>query len=126
MINRFHKAKVNNEPVVTVWGSGKPQREFLHVDDLAEGIFTVLRDYSETEPINLGSGKEYYIGELAELIKDITGYQGEIVFDSTKPDGTPRKILDSSRIKSLGWKPNYELKEGLKNTYLWAIENKIF
>ncbi len=124
LLNRFHKAKLNNEARVSIWGSGEPKREFMHVEDLAEAIFYVLKNYRETSPINLGSGDECSIAELAMMIKEVTDFKGGIVFDSTKPDGTMRKILDSSRIRDLGWSPKYKIKEGLEKTYRWALENK--
>ncbi len=125
LLNRFHKAKLEETPEVEIWGSGNCKREFLHVDDLAEGIFTVLEKYTDSTPINIGSGEEFTIKDLAYLIKKVTNYQGELTFDSDKPEGTPRKILDSSKINALGWKPKHSLEEGLKDAYAWAIENRL-
>jgi GDP-L-fucose synthase len=131
LIRRFHEAKLNNYPVVTAWGSGRPMREFLHVDDLAEAsIFVMNLDnktyQSETQPmlshINVGSGVDCTIRELVETVAKVIGYQGEIEFDSSKPDGTPRKLMDVSRLKRLGWQAKLGLEDGLKLTYKWFME----
>lgn len=124
LMRKFHEAKVKNEPTVTVWGSGKPLREFLNVDDLADACLYLMDHYSGNEFFNVGSGKEITILELAEMVKKVTGYQGEIVMDSSKPDGTPRKLTDISRLKAMGWKPKIDLEEGLKQTYEWYKTNK--
>lgn len=116
LILRFLKAKENGENKVIIWGSGKPLREFLHVDDLAEACYMVLMDYNDPEIVNIGSGDEISIKALANLIKEIVGFNGEIIFDTSKPDGTFRKLLDASRIKSLGWKPSISLEEGIRKT----------
>ena len=100
-----------------VWGSGTPRREFLFADDLADACFFLMEKYDEKEIINVGSGTDYTISELAKIIKDIIGYEGEVIYDHTKPDGTPRKLLDSSRIYDLGWKPHTELQEGIRRAY---------
>jgi GDP-L-fucose synthase len=110
------------EPAVRIWGTGKPRREFLHVDDLAEAALFLMENYDDPEIINVGAGKDISIGELAELIKEITGCKSEIAFDSSKPDGTPRKLLDISKIEKLGWKPKISLREGIESTYKWFIE----
>ncbi len=131
LLNRLHHAKINNLPEVEIWGSGAPRREFLHVDDLAEALILLLKtdtknfipDTAFHSIINIGSGVDIEIKELALLIKKVVGYQGEVVFDLTKPDGTPRKVLDISRISNLGWKPKIELEAGLEESYRWAIEN---
>ncbi len=117
LLRRFHEAKLNGDSVVTVWGSGSPRREFLHVDDLAEACLFLLESYDEPEPINVGSAEELTIGELAYLIAEVVEYRGEIFFDSDKPDGTPRKKSDSSKINRLGWSPRISLKEGIQATY---------
>ena len=117
LIRKFHEAKINNQPRVEVWGSGKPMREFLHVDDLAEACYFLMMNYNGLQFVNAGSGKDITIKDLAELIRDITGYSGELVFNPEKPDGTPRKLLDSSRINELGWKPKIGLREGITETY---------
>ena len=119
LIRKFHEAKIKGEQKVVVWGSGRPLREFLNVDDLAEACLFLLDNYQGNEFFNVGSGKEITIRELAELIKKAVGFEGEIVMDSTKPDGTMRKLTDISRIKALGWKPKITLEEGVKNTYQW-------
>ncbi|XP_022852722.1 putative GDP-L-fucose synthase 2 [Olea europaea var. sylvestris] len=125
LLRRFHEAKVNNVAEVVVWGSGKPLREFLHVDDLADAVVFLMENYSGLEHVNVGSGKEVSIKELAELVKDVVDYKGEIVWDSSKPDGTPRKLMDSSKLAAIGWKANVSLKEGLKDTYKWYLENVV-
>lgn len=117
LMRKFHEAKINNLPVVEVWGSGKPMREFLHVDDLAEACFFLMMNYDGHRFINAGSGSDITIKELAEMIRDITGYTGALVFNPEKPDGTPRKLLDSTRINELGWKPNISLRDGIAATY---------
>lgn len=117
LLRKFHEAKINNEPSVTVWGTGKPRREFLHVDDAAMACYFLMQRYESPEIINVGSGMDHTIREMATIIKKITNYQGEIVFDETKPDGTPRKLLNVDKITALGWKPMIDLEEGLASTY---------
>lgn len=124
LMRKFHEAKMKNEPTVTVWGSGKPLREFLNVDDLADACLYLMDHYSGNEFFNVGSGKEITIFELAEMVKKVTGYQGKIVMDSSKPDGTPRKLTDISRLKAMSWEPKIDLEEGLKQTYEWYKTNK--
>jgi GDP-L-fucose synthase len=119
LIAKFHQARELEKPFVTVWGSGKPKREFLFVDDLAEACHLILDRYDSDEPINIGYGEDISIGDLAHLISDIIGFSGEIQFDTSKPDGTPRKLLDSRKINSLGWKPRTALKDGIARTYEW-------
>lgn len=114
LIRKFHEAKVNNSPTVEVWGSGKPLREFMHVDDLADACLFLMRNYSDPLFINVGSGEEISIKDLAFLIGEITGYQGEIKFDSSKPDGTPRKLMDVTKLNQLGWIHRVDLKSGLR------------
>ncbi len=126
MMRRFHEAKIDGKRAVTVWGSGKPHREFLHVDDLADAVLLLMERYDEDRTINIGSGEEVTIAELAVAVKDATGFRGAIEFDQTKPDGMPRKALDSSRIKTLGWRPRHSLREGLAETYEWALANGVF
>ncbi|MGC8771758.1 MAG: GDP-L-fucose synthase family protein [Brevinematia bacterium] len=123
LIRKFHEAKINNLPYVTIWGTGKPKREFLYIDDLANALVFLMENYSDTIHINVGTGEDISINELARIIKNITGYSGKIVYDTTKPDGTPRKLLDVARLKSLGFSPEYSLEEGLKLTYKWFKEN---
>ena len=123
-MRKFHEAKVNNAPTVTVWGSGKPLREFLNVDDLADACLYLMDNYSGNDFFNVGYGEEVTIMELALLMKKVVGYEGEIVMDSSKPDGTMRKLTDISRIKATGWQPKISLEEGLKQTYEWYKANK--
>ena len=117
LIRRFHEAKVSGAEAVTIWGTGKPYREFLYVDDLADACVFLMNNYSGNETVNIGTGKEVTIKELALLVKDITGFKGELVFDETKPDGTPRKLLDVSKLNSLGWHYTTELADGIAKTY---------
>lgn len=117
LISRIHEAKVQGLPTVSIWGSGKPLREFLYSDDLADAVFIALSQYSEVMPLNVGSGDEVAIADLAALICHIVGYNGELVFDSSKPDGTPRKVLNSDRMKALGWRPRMALTQGLEQAY---------
>jgi GDP-L-fucose synthase len=119
LLRRFHDANQNGEPAVTVWGSGQPRREFLHVDDLADAAVFLMEHYDSAEIINVGTGKDIPIAELAGLIREVVSYQGEIVFDRSKPDGTPRKLLDVSRLEALGWRPRIGLREGIEQTYDW-------
>jgi len=124
LIRKFHEAKIKGKDQVVVWGSGKPFREFLHVDDLADACLFLMHNYNSSEIINIGTGMDLSIAELAYLIKDIVGYDGNIVFDTSKPDGTPRKLLDVSKIFNMGWKPRITLKEGIRSTYSWYQEQQ--
>lgn len=126
LMRRFHEARIKNLPEVVIWGTGKAQREFLYVDDLAHGLITLMHKYEAPTTINIGTGEDCTILEVATMIKEVTGYQGKIVTDPSKPDGTPRKVLDVSRIKALGWSPTVSLIDGLRHTYSWALENNIF
>ncbi len=117
LIRRFHEAKLSGAPSVTVWGTGKPRREFLCSDDLADACIFLLKYYSEDRFLNVGAGKDITIAEFAETVREIVGYGGEIVYDTSRPDGPPRKLLDSSRITALGWRPKTALKEGLSAAY---------
>ena len=119
LIRRLHEAKVNNFPNVTLWGSGTPRREFLYVDDMAEACLHLMNTYNEPEIVNIGTGEDITIKELAETIKDVVGFEGEINWDTTKPDGTPRKLLDVSKLHSLGFKHKISLMEGVQRTYGW-------
>ena len=121
MIRKFHEAKESGAAAVVLWGSGSPLREFLHVDDLAAACLYLLSSYDEPEPINIGTGVDLSIRELAEMVREVVGFEGEIVWDSSKPDGTPRKLLDVSRIKALGWEPRIGLREGIASTYEWYL-----
>jgi GDP-L-fucose synthase len=117
LIRKFHEAKIRNKPTVTIWGTGTPLREFLHVDDLAEASIFLMEQYDDPSPINVGVGEDLQIRELAQTIANIVGYVGKLMFDTTKPDGTPRKLLDISRISALGWSAKISLQEGLEQTY---------
>jgi GDP-L-fucose synthase len=117
LIRKFHEAKINDQPEVTVWGSGNPRREFLHADDMADACVFLMKNYNEEGLINIGVGEDLSIKELAEMIKEITGYKGNIVFDSSKPDGTPRKLMDVTKLSSFGWKASIQLKEGITQVY---------
>ena len=117
LIRKFHTAKVKGEPNVTVWGSGSPRREFLHVDDLADACLFLLKNYNEELFVNVGTGEDLTIRELAELIKDVVGFEGELVWDSSKPDGTPRKLMDVGRLHAMGWKHKIGLREGITAVY---------
>jgi GDP-L-fucose synthase len=121
LIRRFHEAKVRAQRQVVAWGTGTPRREFLHVDDLADAAVFLMRHYDDERPINVGVGEDVSVRELAELVAEIVGYQGEIVFDPSKPDGTPRKLLDISRLHGLGWRASIPLREGLRQTYEWYL-----
>lgn len=117
LIRKFHEATMNAEPAVTVWGTGSPRREFMHVDDLADACLFLMRSYDEPDLINIGTGEDISIADLALLIKDIVGYTGSIVYDHSMPDGTPRKLLEVSRLTQLGWKYSIGLKEGIRQVY---------
>lgn len=119
LMRKFHEAKVSGSDSVTLWGSGTPKREFLHVRDLARGVIYCMNHYSETDHINCGAGSDLTIFELANILRDVTKFDGKIILDPTKPDGTPRKLMDSSRIRNLGWEPSISLTEGLASTYEW-------
>ncbi len=123
MLIKLHRAKVENSPFVELWGTGTPLREFLYVDDMAEACLSMLLNYSGSEFVNIGSGCEISIGELAETIKKVVDYKGRIIFDTTKPDGTPRRVLDNSRINGMGWKPEIGMEEGLRREYAYYLEN---
>ena len=123
LIRKFHEAKMNDKDEVVIWGTGKPKREFLHVDDLADSLLYLMNNYNGNQFVNVGVGKDISILELAELIKAVVGFEGEIVNDLSKPDGTPRKLLDVSKLNDLGWEAQISLKEGIKNTYEWFKEN---
>jgi GDP-L-fucose synthase len=123
LIRRLHEAKINNAAEVTIWGSGTPRREFLFADDLAEACFFLMNNYNEKELINIGTGQDLTIHELALLIKSVVGFEGKLVFDTSKPDGTPRKLLDVSKLHNLGWSHNTSLDAGLKLTYINFLNN---
>lgn len=125
LIRKFHEAKINDSKEVVMWGTGKPRREFMYVDDLADSLIHLMLNYSDEIHVNLGTGEDIEIGELSNLIKDIVGYKGEIVNDLSKPDGTPRKLLDVTRLNSTGFKHKVELKEGIERVYEWFKKTKI-
>ena len=124
LIRKIHEAKKSGAPEVLVWGTGTPRREFLHADDLADACVFLLKNYDSPELINIGSGTDVTIRELAELVCEVLGYNGTLVFDPTKPDGTPRKLMDSSRLFALGWKPKIALREGIAHAHAWFLENQ--
>ncbi len=123
LIHRFHNAKVNKLPEVTIWGDGTPLREFLHVEDLASACLMLLSNYDDSVAINVGSGEETSILDLAQSIAKVVGFEGTVVFDQSKPNGTPRKLLDTNFLNNLGWKAQIDLKDGLTSTYAWFINN---
>ncbi|GJL85004.1 MAG: GDP-L-fucose synthase [Micavibrio sp.] len=124
LMMKAHAAKVSQAKTPEVWGSGKPLREFLYVDDLADALVFLLENYSGEKPVNVGSGAEISIADLAEMIARVVGFEGKLVFDSSKPDGTLRKVMDSSRINKAGWQPSVALGQGLKQTYEWYLEHQ--
>ena len=123
LMRKFHEAKANGDPQVVMWGSGTPRREFLHVDDLADAVVQLTETYEGEDIVNIGLGEDISIRELAELMREVTGYQGEIVNDTSKPDGTPRKLLDVSRLHALGWEARIPLRQGIEDTYRWFLEH---
>lgn len=125
LMRKFHEAKVSGAKEVVMWGTGTPLREFLHVDDLADACLFLMEQYSDELHVNLGTGVDLSIHELGTIIKDVVGFDGEIVQDLTKPDGTPRKLTDVSRLNGLGWKAKIHLREGLEMTYKWFLENHV-
>jgi GDP-L-fucose synthase len=125
LIRKFHEAKINNTPEVVIWGSGSPMREFLFADDLADACYFLMESYNEPNLINIGTGEDLTIKDLALLLKQVIGFEGELTFDSTKPDGTPRKLMDVSKLHQLGWKHQIELKEGVKLAYQDFLEKHI-
>ncbi len=123
LLRKFHEAKRDGASSVTIWGTGTPRREFLHVDDLADACVHVMQHHNGDELINIGCGEDIPIGHLAQLVAEVVGYQGSLEFDTSKPDGTPRKLLDVSRLARLGWSPRISLKDGVASTYRWFTEN---
>lgn len=135
LIRRFHEAKLNKLGAVEIWGTGSPRRDFLHVDDMAKACIHVMESSKEeyrsvldnkVSHLNVGSGTDFKISEIAKIIKDVVNFEGSIEYDLSKPDGTPRKLLDNTRLNSLGWKPEYDLKAGITKTYEWALNSDIF
>lgn len=125
MMRRFHEAKLAGAAEVVVWGTGSPRREFLYVDDLARAVVMLMKTYEEPETINVGTGRDITIRELAETMKDVIGFEGDLRFDPSRPDGSPRKLLDTTRINALGWHPEVSLRDGLERAYTWARENAL-
>lgn len=123
LIRRFHEATLRDDPSISIWGTGTPRREFLHVDDMAAAVVYLLETYDEEAIVNLGWGEDVTIAELAGLVAGVAGFKGELLFDASKPDGTPRKLLDTTRLSSLGWKPKITLQAGIEQTYAWFIEH---
>ncbi len=123
LIRRFHEAKVNNTPEIVIWGTGVSRREFLHVDDLADSVVFLLENYTDKQFLNVGTGEDISIKELAETIQKLVGYEGKLVFDATKPDGMPKKLLDVTKLHEAGWHHKIGFEEGLKRTYDWYLEN---
>lgn len=126
LIRKFHEAKINNEPEVVVWGTGSPRREFLHVDDMADACVYLMENYDASdigEFVNIGVGKDLTIKELVEMIGDIVGYGGRIVYDTSKPDGTPQKLLDVTKLGGLGWEAKISLRDGIEQTYKWYVDH---
>jgi GDP-L-fucose synthase len=123
LMRKFHEAKINGDPTVTVWGTGTPLREFLYVDDLADALVFLMNTYNDIEFVNVGTGQEVSIKELALTLKAVVGYEGDLMFDATKPDGTPRKLLDVSRLNAAGWQAKTDLKTGIEQTYAWFLGN---
>ncbi|MEQ8290404.1 MAG: GDP-L-fucose synthase [Gammaproteobacteria bacterium] len=124
LIRKFHEGKVNGSASVEIWGTGKPFREFLYVDDMADACCFLMENYDEPEIVNIGTGKDISIADLAMLIKKVVGFAGEIVYDNSRPDGTPKKLIDVTRLTKLGWTSSTSLKEGIRKTYDWYVENK--
>jgi GDP-L-fucose synthase len=124
-LRKFHTAKLENAPTVEIWGSGTPKREFLHVDDLADACFYLMQQYNDAELVNIGTGEDIAIKDLALLIKDIVGYTGKLKFDATKPDGTPRKLMDVSKLQALGWQHKIELTDGIEAVYEEAKQRNV-
>ncbi len=123
LIRKVHEAQQRGEPSMSLWGTGKPRREFLHVDDLADACLFLLKNYDSAEIINVGYSEDVTIRELAQMVCEVVGYNGKLNFDHSKPDGTPRKLLDLSRLFSLGWRPRISLKDGIRSTYEWFLQN---
>lgn len=125
LIRRFHEAKLADSESISIWGTGNPRREFLHSDDLADAVLFLMENYNDSEIVNVGCGEDQTIRVLAETISEVVGYSGSLAFDSTRPDGTPQKVLDISKIRALGWTPEIPLKKGLEQVYQWYLSQDI-
>ncbi|MCK4798182.1 MAG: NAD-dependent epimerase/dehydratase family protein, partial [Spirochaetes bacterium] len=123
LIRKFHEAKINNNKTIKIWGTGSPMREFLHVCDLADACVFLMNNYNKSKIINIGTGKDISIKQLAEIIKNTVNYSGTIKWDTNKPEGTPRKLLNVKKLHNIGWKHKISLKKGIKNTYEWYKKN---
>ncbi len=123
LIRKFHEAKASSAPEAVIWGTGSPLREFMHVDDLASAAVFLMREYSGAQIVNVGTGQEISIFDLATMVAEVVGFEGSIVRDTSKPDGTPRKLLDLTRLLALGWKPRIDLREGIRSTYQWYLKS---
>jgi GDP-L-fucose synthase len=125
LIHKIHKAKQERNPTVVLWGSGRPLREFLHVNDLADACVFIVKHYHGREPINIGAGREISIRDLADLIARVVGYEGKFVFDTTKPDGTPRKLVETSKMSALGWQAKISLEVGIRDLYQYWLDTRV-
>lgn len=123
LIRKAHQAKLNGDPEIVVWGTGSPRREFLHAEDCADALVFLLKNYSGYEHVNVGSGEDVTILELTQLVCDVVGFEGKIVHDLSKPDGTPRKLMSADKLRSMGWSPKIQLREGIETTYRWFLDN---
>lgn len=124
LMRKMYEARIQRRPSVEVWGTGKPRREFLYIGDLADGLIFLMENYSDEGQVNIGTGRDVSILELVNLLKEVTGFDGEIVFDRSKPDGTPRKLLDVTKIRELGWQAKTPLREGIAKTYMWFVQHQ--
>jgi GDP-L-fucose synthase len=119
LIRKFHDAKINNDSAVTLWGTGKPKRELMEVDEFARALMLIVEKYDDVETINIGTGRDLSINEISEIVKEVVGFHGEVIWDESKPDGTPRKLLDVTKLKNLGYQPHEDLRTGITKTYEW-------
>jgi GDP-L-fucose synthase len=124
LINKFHYAKIEKKLTVTLWGTGRPRRELMYVDDAAEAALFLMQSYTGNDPVNIGLGEDHSIQELAEMVREIVGYQGDVLFDTSKPDGVPQKLLDMTKLHSMGWKAQTPVKRGLTTTYDWYLKSR--
>jgi GDP-L-fucose synthase len=126
LIRKFHDAKINNDSAVTLWGTGKPKRELMEVDEFARALMLVVEKYDDVETVNIGTGKDLSIKEISEIVKEVVGFQGEVIWDESKPDGTPRKLLDITKLKNLGYQPREDLRTGITKTYEWFKQELVY